>query len=411
VLCRSHWIGLLIGLASSAFPGLCQVAVSVKLDRSEYLAGEPVFVIVEARNVGSEGISHSKCDGHGDLTVPGGQRKQTPNLHGCFSGEEGGGSGCGLYDPPLLSPGKAVFFRYLLKGYRLENGEYDLHASGKAGVRWFFGAGRGRSDVSDRKEGDSVEGAMFDVWLRLIVRKGTEDQLKQRYAPYVDEATNGYGMAEPSRDAREAIAEMAPPFLEKTILSFADQPETSGLAVEGLRQIPTDASRADLVGLFEKSADLKLRSSIVRALAGIATTTELPFLASLLPGHSSALDDAIRISAALGIGGLGGERAVEILRSAPFSPNAEVRGAVVEALGNTRSPAAVPILIGMYSDDLVRDRVCGALATLTHYQWCDGSGKTTETQTRWREWWRRHASGLTLYGTDQCAAPGALLPF
>lgn len=411
MLCRNHWVGLLVGLASSAFAGLCQVDVSAKLDRSEYLVGEPVFVIVEVRNVGSEGIGYSNCDGHADLTVPGAQRKQTPNLHGCFGGEGGGGGGCGLYDPPLLLPGKAVFFRYLLKGYRLESGEYDLHASGRAGVRWFFGAGRSRSDVSDRKEGDPVEGAMFDVWLRLIVRKGTEDQLRRRYARYVDEATNSYGMAAPSRDAREAIAEMAPPFLEKTILSFADQPETSGLAVEGLRQIPTEASRADLVGLFEKSADLKLRSSIVRALAGIATTTELPFLASLLPGHSSAFDDAIRISAALGIGRLGGAGAVEILRSAPHSPNAEVRGAVAEALGNTRSPSAVPILIAMYSDDSVQDRVCWALATLTHYQWCDGSGKTTETQRKWRKWWRRHASGLTLYGMDQCVAPGALLPF
>ena len=314
------------------------------------------------------------------------------------------------YDPPLLSPGKSTSFRYLLKGYRLQSGEYDLHASGRAGVRWFFGMGRNESSISGRKQGDPVEGATFDVWLKVIVREGSEDELRRRYASYIDAAAIGAGIIAPSREAREAIAEMAPPFLEKTILSFASQPETAGLAVEGLGQISTAASRADLVDLYEKSADLRLRASIVHALAGIATAAELPFFDSLLPGHSSALEDAIRVSAALGIGRLGGEQAVAILRDAPRSPSTEVRRAVAEALGNARSPAAIPVLIGMYSDDSVDDSVCAALATLTHYQWCYGTGAALGAQTKWRNWWRSHASGLTLYGMDQCPAPGTLPP-
>jgi hypothetical protein len=362
----------------------------VKTDRSEYLVGQPVWVIVEAANVGTEALGYSNCDGHAGLTVPGGQRKQTPNLHGCYRGE-GSGSGCGLYDPPLLQPGKSVSFHYLLKGYRLRSGEYDLHASGKAGVR------------------DPVEGATFDVWLRFRVREGTEAELRQRYASYVEEAATGSGMTGPSREAREAIAEMAPPFLEKTILSFANQPETASLAVEGLAQIATDTSRADLARLYENSADLRLRAAIVKALAGIATAAELPFFASLLPGHSGALDDEIRVSAVLGIGRLGGESAVRALTPALRSASAAVRQAAVEALGNTRSATAVPVLIEMSADETVHNDVCGALSTLTHLGWCGGV-LPGEEQALWRQWWSDRQSRLLLYGNDQCVEPSQLVP-
>jgi hypothetical protein len=64
----------------------------------------------------------------------------------------------------------------------------------------------------------------------------------------------------------------------------------------------------------------------------------------------------------------------------------------------------------MYSDEPVRNDVCGALATLTHYQWCDGGGSVTETQAKWKEWWGSHASRLRLYGIDECAALATLLP-
>jgi len=83
---------------------------------------------------------------------------------------------------------------------------------------------------------------------------------------------------------------------------------------------------------------------------------------------------------------------------------------VAEALGNTQSRAAVPVLIGMYTDDTVKDDVCGALGTLTHHQWCDGSGSVAETPARWRAWWRVHASALKLYGTGRCVPLGVLAP-
>ena len=399
--------GLLLLLAAPAF---CQVKVIVKLDRPEYLVGEPIFLLVDATNIGTEAIGYSSCDGHANLTVPGGDQKKAPQLRGCGAGGSGSGSGCGIDHPPTMKPGQTVSFRYLLKGYRLQSGDYILRATGKAGVRWFFGWGRNASSDGAHKTGDPVEGAMFDVSLRLNIREGSEQLLRQRYARYVEEAAIGSAITERSLQAREAIAEMAPPFLEKTIREFASQPESASLAVEGLGQIATPESRADLKQLFGKTTDSGLRGLIVEKLAAIATTDELTFFSSLLGKASGDVDSKVQVFGILGIGRLGGEAAVQILGSAPTNPTKEVRQAVAMALGNTRFSAAVPLLIAMYSDEPVRNDVCWALATLTHYKWCDGGGTELETQNKWRSWWRTNGSRIRLYGMDECPAPELLQP-
>jgi hypothetical protein len=396
-----------------AVPGLCQVHVDLRTNQPDYLAGEPIFVVVDVKNIGTEPVGYSNCDGHVDLTVPGGQKKQVPALFGCFSGQ-GGSSGCGIDHPPMMNPGQTVSFWYLLKGYNLLAGDYLLQVEGKAGVRWKY-----YPDYSPRaapplpakhSETDPVEGQIFASSMRLTIRDATEAELKQRYASYVADAEGG-DIKRRVR-AREAIAEMAPPFLEKTLLGFASQPEDAHLAVEGLGQIPTAESRSDLIALYDKSADLRLRGAIVEKLAEIGTTQEIRFFASLLPGRSTPLDDEMRVFAALGLARIGGKEAVRDLASALQSPNPQFRAALAEALGNTRDPDAIPVLIQLYADSQgpVQSSVCSALITLTHYQWCNGSGNAAEIQVKWRDWWRRHASELPLYGAAQCPTLEPSLP-
>lgn len=391
-------------LALAALPALSQVAVNVSLNQPDYLVGEPIVVNIAFKNIGTEPLGYSACDGRADLSVIGAKPEQPPNLRGCFSGSIRGDGACGIDHPPRMAPGQTVSFPYLLKGYHLPGGSYVLHASGRAGVRWFFGEGLNSSPVSQRKIGDPVEGAAFDVSLTLNIKAGTEEELRQRYLTYV---TDSQFAGDIALHAREAIAEMAPPFLEKTILGFANQFQGAPLAVRGLSQIPTPESRADLIGLFERSPDLNLRALIAEKLAGIATLRELAFFASLLPGYSSALDDRIRIFAILGIGRIGGNDAVAVLKSAPPSPNTEVHNAIAVALGNTKSSAAIPALIRMRGDLAFND-VCVALATLTHYGWCNVP--LSQTSNGWNNWWRTHAAGLRIYGTDQCPSLESLRP-
>ena len=404
---------LVLLIAVVAIPVFCQVQVDVRTNQATYLVGEPIFVVVDVKNMGPEPVGYSDCDGRAYLTVPGGQKKQTPNLYGCVTGSFSGGGGCGIDHPPLMKLGETVSFWYLVRGYNLRAGDYILHASGKAGVRWRYHGDYqpipAPPVVAERS--GPVDGQMFDVSLKLIIMDATEAELRQRYASYVADAADGDLERRPR--AREAIAEMAPPFLEKTLLGFANGPWTTAiLAVEGLGQIPTSESRSDLISLFDKSADLGLRAFIVQKLAGIGTTQEVAFFSSLLAGRSTSLDDKIRQFAVLGLGRIGGKEAVMALESALRNLSPEVRAWAAMALGNTKDPGAVPVLIRMYADESgrVESGVCSALMTLTHYKWCPGDGNAKEVQARWRRWWRSHASRLPLYDTDHCPAPGDALP-
>ena len=397
--------------------GICQVSVEVNTNKAAYLVDEPVSVIVEVTNIGTESVGYSYCDGQVDLGIENTEKKHTPNLWGCSIGIGGGGA-CGIDHPPMLAPNKTVSFQYLLTGYRLHAGSYVLRAKGKAGVRWKYypnmAPNAPLSPPPLHKEGDPVPGANFDTSLPIVVASGSQQELQRAYAPYITDAEGpGAGTTE-MRRAREAIAEMAPEFLEKTIAAFALGPTpTPSLAVKGLGQIDSTESRADLIRLYDKSTDLGLRNQIVQALAALSTPNEVQFFVELLPGRSTEVDDQIRQWAALGLGHIGGNVAARALAGGLASPSGQVRQAVAAALGNTRSRSAVPLLIRMYddNDNMVRNEVCGALIELTHREWCDGSGRSvTVQQSRWLRWWKAKGAQVALYGDSECPARNVQLP-
>lgn len=405
-----------------------QVSVEVKTSKPGYLVGEPVFVVVDVKNVGTEPVGYSGCDGHADLTVQNVDKKSEVNLWGCFSGV-GGGIGCGIDHPPLMKPGETVTFQYLLKDYRLGPGSYRLQAKGKAGVRWkTYGDARTNLNPSpappQHHEGEKVDGAEFDVVLPLTVSSGDAETLQAAYARYVALAQpDGSDPSRPSDlsemwRAREAIAEMAPEFLEKTIAGFASGPNpTPDLALKGLGQIPTSESRADLIKLYDSTQDTGLRSRIVEALAHIASPDELRFFAGMLPAGGDDAEKHIGEWSALGLGHIGGETAVEALADGFSGSTPSVRRAIAAALGNTRSSAAVPVLIGVYGNkaygdsDALNNQVCGALEELTHYIWCDGTGtETAALKASWQKWWTSRGPEIEMHGTDDCPNNSVGLP-
>ena len=394
--------------------GVCQVAVQLKTNKPAYLVGEPVFVIVDVTNIGAQSVGYSYCDGEMDLTVENTEKKQPPRW-GCGFGVAAGGR-CGIGDPPLLGPREHTSFKYLLKDYRLAAGDYVLHAKGKAGVRWKnypdMRPNAPPTPPPQHREGELVEGAAFDITLPIKLIVGTPEELQTAYTPYLSDAEGlGAGLEE-MRQAREAIAEMAPEFLEKHIAGFATNPvRTPELTVTGLSHISTDESRADLIKLYDSSTDLALRGQIVEALAGIATENEVTFFSQLLPGRSAPADDRVREWALLGLGHIGGAAAAHALAETPASQSLDLRRDVVIALGNTKSRVAVAPLIQRYGDDRLNNDVCGSLEELTHYVWCDGSGgEPGMVRKRWSNWWSLHGPQVKLYGNDQCPEWNANLP-
>jgi hypothetical protein len=146
----------------------------------------------------------------------------------------------------------------------------------------------------------------------------------------------------------------------------------------------------------------------------MATQDQSKFFGELLKGQGTDdIDDLIREYAALGLGRIGGDSSAHALEAKSSNQSPRVRFAIAVALGNTRSPIAVPLLIQMYTDTHpdVSYEVCGALRTLTHLNWCDGSDVSTSArQARWQSWWKANAARTVLYGTDDCPKLNAELP-
>ena len=379
------WCGLLLWLAGT--PAMAQVQVDVRLDKPRYLVGEPVVVFVDVRNIGNEAVGYSTCNTNVRLEIVGAARRVAPNILGCFSGMGFGvGSGCGSHDGRSLQPGQITTFRYLLEEYDLRPGRYWLSASGKA-VRGPVGAEFART-----------------VSLRVVA--ATERELRAAMAPLVSEADGGDTTRR--HYARQAIVESAPPFLESLIARFAAENQDDTSAIEALGRIASIGSRTHLKELLRRSREARSRSSIVLALARIGHRDDADFLAGVL--QDETLDLTSRGYAALGLGRAGGDAAVQHLERALAAASPDQRPTIATALGNTRSRAAVPALIGMFDLGPSYNDVCNALVTLTHRVWCDGSTEDpADDQRQWRRWWQQNGATAPIFGSDRCPAATARL--
>jgi hypothetical protein len=385
-----------------ATQALAQVRVDVRLERDRYLTGEPITVVVDIENVGDDPFGYSACDGDIQLTVVGAQHRQRPDVFGCFSGMGMGGSACAVDHPPLLPPGQSTSFRYLLREYDLKPGQYELRVSGKAPVRWKYYPSYAPNVPAPpppkHKETDSVPGQQLERTLSLTISPSTEDELKRAMAPLVADADAPGPLVRYS--ARAAIIESAPPFLEDQIARFAAEDPAYASAIDALGRLATPASRSHLKSLLATSGDSK-RSGVVLALARIGHQGDAELLAGVL--KDAASDEQSRRYAALGLGHIGGEKAVGYLGGVLPVASEEIRASIATSLGNTRSGAAVPVLISMYGNNPVFNDVCGALRTLTHRSWCDGSGgDPVAIRRKWLRWWDENQHTATIFGSDRC---------
>ena len=401
------WCSLFLLLSAS--PVIAQVQVEVRFEKTQYLAGEPVVVLVDIRNVGDEAVAYSSCEARFRLDVTGTERRVPPNIFGCFAATSVGGGMCFVDHPPLLPPGETTTFKYLLKEYDLGPGQYTVTAVGEAGVRWKYYPDYARNapppPPPKHKEADPVPGAQFDRALPLSVVPATTDELRAALAPLVAAAD----AADPEERtlARAALVESAAPFLDSLIARLAAVDGFKGPAVEALGRMASISSRAHLRDLFHRSAATD-RPTIALALARIGHREDADFFATVLEDRTA--DPASRRYAALGLGRIGGNRAVRSLERGLSAAPPEVRPSIATALGNTRSRAAVPVLISMFDNDPAQNAVCLALTTLTHRAWCDGTADDPAIKrTRWLRWWKQTGATISIYGPDNCP-PDSIAP-
>ena len=212
------------------WPGIvaAQVAGEFYLEKQVYARGEPVFVYFQAVNKGLTAEKLYSADPNGDcsafyITVSNDRpRPSCPRAISCMSGAI------------VLRPGEKHVERVLLNlGHKLDSpGEYMVKAelAGRYGL------------------GSSITAEPATLHFRV------DQHVAQRevFQPLLDQLQSGDLIKR--IEAARALASVAPPFLEDTLLTFADDPHLRTFAALAFYRLNTPKSMTALAQLRDKTA-------------------------------------------------------------------------------------------------------------------------------------------------------------
>lgn len=391
---------LMLTLLATTTLAAQDVEAQFTTDKTDYLAGEPLFVTLTIANKGNTPIwidfkfsdAPKFCENF-SLEVPG---AEPPAHWGC------GYAGNCASSFREIPPSKSIAVRRLLnRQFRLQRiGEYAIHAHTNLVVH--------NQDLFD-----SPPTKQFEVTdtLKIKLQTSNESQLKAAFEPFVE----GLGSPDAMKraEAATAITALAPPFLEDVLIEMTKSNYASA-AIVALREADTLKTREALASIARGSGDSAVRIEAISNLGRTGDATYLYTLTQLLASD----DKAIQYAAAEAAGVLGGPAAFAQIVALVPSSDAPTRVAGAEGLGHTRTRQAVPVLIQMLldSDPNVRQAAVNSLSLLTHRvayygdEWSDVTNATSanDVHQRWVRWWNSHGDDRKIYGLTDCARPDSL---
>lgn len=208
-------------------------------------------------------------------------------------------------------------------------------------------------------------------------------------------------------EAGQVIANLAPPFLEQTILRMLDSPQLRYFAIRGLHNLGTPAAHQAFVDFVKQSGPVQSvgeYQDAIRYLGDIGDRNDLAVLLGV--AHANPPDSYNRDLAMESAGRVGGDDAVPLLAGELKHQSIDVRQSAVRALYSTGSRAAVPVLMELLRspDERVSGTAAFGLQVLTHYSATEpNSGiKPAATYAKWTQWWNTHRESATIFKYDEC---------
>lgn len=388
---------LLLTLLNATTLSAQAVEARFTTEKANYLAGEPVFLVLTVSNQGSESIwldfkspdlSKLVCNDFA-VEIPGAE-----SAHEQWGCGFAGSCGRGLREVP---PGKSVSVRHLVnREFRLRPGTHMVHAHTLIVVH--------NQNLLDSSQ---VEQFAVSDTLKVAVQRSSQDQLKAAFQPIVAELNSPDPMRR--REAAGAITELAPPFLEDILIELTKTSYASA-AITALRKADTLKTRDALAQIATGNGDSMLRMQAIGNLGRTRDRTYLPALLRLMESTDKQLQNAV----AQAVGNLGGAGAVQQLAVLASSADADTRVAGANGLGTTHARQAVPVLIGLLVDSHpnVRIAASSSLFLLTHgialdgNEWADLATPeaAAAVHQRWVQWWKAHASISEIHGMADCTS-------
>lgn len=375
---------ILLFLFAVRASGSSQVKVNVHLDKDDYIAGEPVFVIWEYTNISSSPIPFDKFDPYcpeAEVSSPSLSFAE-PTV---FPYPRDGAWDCKSV-MSSLRPGEAYQTKFLL------NRRFDLTKPGKFILFVPQRTGMNAPTIESKK-------------LTLTLKPSSKAELRAVYQPYINTLRS-----ETNAEVREAIrvlADSGADFAEIHLLRFSSDPRNGSdlqeIAQEGLSRLKSPASCARLAELADHP-ELHHQQQAVDQLGRCADTSYMLFLFRLADRDAEMRDFAL-----LAAGESGGDSAVSRLL-ALASQGSLQREKALHALGRTGSERAANALIEALpslQDDNSRFAALQSLATLTHHE---SRQKGFDAQVQeWKEW-RLNSADKHIYAPRDWQVPLTPLP-
>ena len=362
--------------------------------KETFLAGEPVFILLELHNSETKPLEIVAVTNSGlcallmglQVEVNGAKPRmyQAPYCQGGFVGSCLGGV-------VELGSEETHLQRYLLNDW------FDLEEAGIYSVRI-------SQELGLRQPGDNQKTPLGRVEGRfsLSIVPATEPTLRQAYEPILRQLSSSDPMLR--YEARNIIATMAPPFLEDIIVGFgySSDPSEQSAAVTALERLNTPRSRTELARLARETEGA-VRQQAIFALGRIGNLAHLPLMQEL----ASCEDRYVQHAAIRSAGRVGGQDAVAFLRLLLRSDDPAVRHDAVFGLANTGSRDAVAAIIEMLQDPdpMVRQSATIALPGITHRSVpgdMQDRAKAKEAARRWARWWVLNWDKAEVFGPTDC---------
>jgi len=385
---KSGWLLFLmfVMFVMSAVPQsarAAQITGQLYSEKRTYVLGEPVFVVLDLANTGSQPARISTSCTWLDTrfeapTAP--KPHRGVSLFGCAGGGIAGSCGGSAREIP---PQEHYKRRYLLDGFfRLDSpGVYPIRAWHKVDI---YAGETGYQIVASQEVVSQFE---------LTFIEGSDKELASVYAPVLRDLKSPD--PEISGLARAAVLQNPPRFLENLILALADDPQTGPSSVPALQRLATPQTKAKLAELS--------RAGNPEAISALGESGD-PAYCSLMLDIARDSRDYSRFIALRAAGYLCGEVALPILTGLLGEADASSRYEVAYALGNSHSRQAVPMLISLLLDvdPNVGRAARDSLATLTHRHSKSYGGPPRVTYDDWANWWGSNGATAAIYRIDEC---------
>lgn len=258
----------------------------------------------------------------------------------------------------------------------------------------------------------------FRTNFEIKIVKGDEGVVRKAFEPFMKNLdSHDFKLR---IEAIETITAVAPPFLEKAIITLAEGKDgfARSRAIPALSWLNTANTRRVLAKLA-RDRQRGYSGHAINALARTHDRTYVPLLERM------AKDPAWQNVVIPALGDLGGRSVIWFLAPLIYFPLGPpnmppLQQLAIRGLANTGSREAIPYLIQALRTPLVQQDAVNGLEQLTHYVIFQKDGRhwfypeddraADRVAERWQRWWVFQGSKARVYGPDDCGNPPEELP-